>query len=137
MATPELPNAGPSSWEIGIALATLVLSFVISAISGTWILARSRSKVVEKIDEVRLELERKINSKADSVLSNFGETISAAKQKMTDMELWNRDNFVSKQTFNVVMEQWRTWFTRFEDKIEKRFDRIDSKLDSNGQGGGK
>ena len=109
-----------------------MVNFIGAVVGGTWVLARSRAKVVEKIDAARLELEQKIHIETDQTTHNFGETVNAIRQKMNDMELWNRDNFVSKSTFSTVMEQWRTWFVRFEDKMDKRLDRIDAKLDGKG-----
>ena len=126
-ATPDPQGFG--LWEVLIALGMLGVNFIGAIVGGTWVLARSRAKVVEKIDAARLELEQKINVETDHVTHDFGETVSAIRQKMNDMELWNRDNFVNKSTFNSVMDQWRSWFVRFEDKMDKRLDRIDAKLD--------
>lgn len=114
-----------------MALATLVLSFVVSAISGTWILGKSRAKLTEKIDEVRLELERKIDQETDIAVHDFGETVSAIRAKINEMELWNRDTFVTKATFNLVAAQNRDFWQRFEDKLDRRLDRIELKLDKN------
>lgn len=127
--TPDPQATGFPIWEGGVALATLVLSFIMSAISGTWILGKSRTKLTEKIDEIRLELERKIDQETDIAVHDFGETVSAIRQKMTDMELWNRDTFVTKATFNLVAAQNRDFWQRFEDKMDKRLDRIEEKLD--------
>jgi hypothetical protein len=129
--SPDPQSSGFPLWEVGVALATLILSFVMSAISGTWILGKSRSKLSEKIDEARLDLERKIDQEIDTVNRNFGETVTAAKTKMTEMELWGRDNYVNKATFNVVMAQLRSDSERLEDKIDRRFDRLEAKLDDN------
>ena len=127
--TPDPQASWFPFWEAGVALATLVLSFVISAISGTWILGKSREKLSEKIDEAKLELERKIHDETDNSVHDFGETVSAIRTKMNEMELWNRDNFVNKATFNVVLAQLRSDAERLEDKIDRRFDRIEAKLD--------
>ena len=129
MAAPDPQSTGFPIWEGGVALATLVLSFVMSAISGTWILGKSRNKLTEKIDEARLELERKIDHETDQAVHDFGETVSAIRAKINEMELWNRDNFVNKTTFNVVLTQLRSDSERLEDKIDARFDRLEAKLD--------
>lgn len=129
--TPDPQTTGFPIWEGGVALATLVLSFVVSAISGTWILGKSRAKLTEKIDEVRLELERKIDQETDIAVHDFGETVSAIRAKINEMELWNRDTFVTKATFNLVAAQNRDFWQRFEDKLDRRLDRIELKLDKN------
>ena len=124
-----------SSWfpvlEIGIALATLVSSFFISAIKGTRTLSKAEVLLNDKIAEARLECLHKVATEIDTVNRNFGETVTAAKTKMTEMELWGRDNYVNKATFNVVMAQLRSDSERLEDKIDRRFDRLEAKLDDN------
>jgi len=117
-------------WEVVLAAVTVIVSLWGSSIRGTRALDRDREKLNEKIDQAKLELERKIHDEADTATHDFGETVTAIRAKMTEMEIWNRDNFVSKTTFNAIMERWQAWFTRFEDKVDRRFDHIDAKLNS-------
>ena len=121
-APPDPQLTSFSVWELAFAAGTLVLSFVVSVVSGTWIIGN-------KINEATQALDRKITGEIDVTTQRFGETVAAARQKMTDMELWNRDTFVSKGTFNLVISQIRESWQRFEDNIGKRLDRIEDKID--------
>jgi hypothetical protein len=128
------PDAGPSLWEVLIAFAMLIINLAGALIGGTWVLARSRGKVNEKIDQVGADLERRVDGEIDQMTQRFGETVTALREKIRETELWNRDNFVSKSTFSAVIKEMSDNWRRFEDKLDKRLDRIDAKLD-NGQHG--
>lgn len=123
-------DQGMTLWEVLIASGMLMVNFIGAIVGGTWALARDRAKLIAKMDEDKAALERQINDKTNEAMHNFGETVSAIRAKITEMELWNRDNFVSKGTFQTVVEQIRQSWQRFEDKIDKRLDRIDAKLDN-------
>lgn len=135
MAAPSPDETGIGAWQALIAFGMLMINFAGAIVGGTWVLGRSREKLVEKIDTAKAELDRRLTDETNQTLNRFGETVSAMRQKMTEMELWNRDNFVNKVTFQVVIQQFRDSWQRLEDKIDKRFDRIDEKLE--GGGGGK
>ena len=130
MTAPPDPQAtGFPLWEGAVAFAALILSVIVSAVTGTWNLGKSRNETDEKIAEIRLELERQIDVETDQAVHDFGETVSAIRAKINEMELWNRDNFVNKATFNTVFAQVRADTERLEDKIDARFDRLEAKLD--------
>jgi hypothetical protein len=104
-------------WEALIALGSFLINVGGVLIGGTWALSTSRQKVADKIDAAALELERKINME-----------MGVMKNKTSEMELWNRDNFVSKTTFSLAWTELRDSMRRFEDKLDKRLDSIDAKL---------
>ena len=128
-APPEPSPTGFPAWEVAVDLAALVVSLVTSLIVGTWTLAKGQGRGDKKLAETKLDLERKIDAETDNTVHDFGETVAAIRQKMTDMELWNRDTFVTKSTFDVVMQQLRSDAERLEDKIDNRFDRLEAKLE--------
>ena len=78
----------------------------------------------KQIENAKLELEKRISVEADAAVSHFGEAMSAIRQKISEMELWNRDNFVNQRTFEAIVSDIR----RLEDKIDRRFDAVDRKL---------
>jgi hypothetical protein len=117
--------------NLSLPLACSYWGYWVLLLGGTWTLARSRGKLIEKIDEAKLELDRRINAETDTAFKQFGETVAALRQKMNEMELWNRDNFVSKGTFTAVMGEIKENQRRLEEKIDRRFDKIDEKLDRN------
>ena len=78
----------------------------------------------KQIDALKLELAERIGVETDAAVNKFGEAMSAIRQKISDMELWNRDNFVNQRTFEAIVSDLR----RLEDKIDRRFDAVDRKL---------
>jgi len=64
--TSDPHGMGISLWQVIIAGGMFILGMLGSAIGGTWTLARSREKLNEKIDEAKLELERRINAETDT-----------------------------------------------------------------------
>ena len=128
------------SWLIIITGCGLLVNLLGAVIGGTWILSKTNEKLLNKINE-RISLERKeidfhlsqIQAEAENGLEEtrkwFGENMAAIREKITQTELWNRDNFVNKNTFSVVMKDFKDFFTRFEDKLDLRFNRLESKID--------
>ncbi len=142
------------AWLIAIGVGALFVNLIGAVIGGTWVLSKSNEKLLEKIDtkiknerisidavlastENEAKDERKeidthlINIGVDIENSRkwFGEGMAAIREKITQTELWNRDNFVSKSTFGNVIKDLKDFFTRFEDKLDLRFNRLESKID--------
>lgn len=126
-------------WPIAIGVGTLILNFLTAIIGGTWALSRSKNGLMIKFEEklaarhieLKTELEtldHRFGSDLDLVERRVGETISAIRQKVTEVELWNRDNLVNKDTLLEIKETLR----RFEDRLDKRLDRIEKELNGNG-----
>lgn len=138
----------PDVWQItdekiSIAVASIavLLSFIVSIVGATWALSRSGNKLYEKVnlkleadkDELatRLnEIDAKFSVDIKSAERNFGETVSAIRQKVSDVELWGRDNYVTKNTFNMVISEIKDSWLRLEEKIDRRFDKLDNKIDT-------
>ncbi len=60
--------------------------------------------------------------RSESIRHEFGETSAAIRQKVHDVETWNRDTFVRKESFELVVG-------RIEKSIERLGDRFEEKLD--------
>jgi Tfp pilus assembly protein PilX len=126
------------AWAIFVALAAMVVNLIVAIGGGIWALAHSRNSTDEKIATKEkavgvdlADLERRMRDEISDSSRTFGETVAAIRQKVTETELWNRDNFVSKTTFqNVVSDMKRSW-ERFEDKLNTQLEQINKKLDRN------
>lgn len=124
------------SWAIIIACCSMLINLIVAIVTGVWTWGRTTNATDEKIavkDKAAAaeltELERRMKIDVDCATKNFGETVTAIRQKVTETELWNRDNFVSKNTFQTVIQNMERFLERFEDKLNERLDRIDKKLD--------
>lgn len=67
-------------------------------------------------------LEREARERGDTYRNEFGETCSAIRQKIHDVEVFSRDHFVSKDSFEAVID-------RFERTVEKMTDRLETKFE--------
>jgi hypothetical protein len=130
-----------SSWAMFIAICSVCVNAVGLIITGAWTLARTRNATDEKVAERRgaaaidmVALERRLEASIDNSTRQFGETVTAIRAKVTETELWNRDNFVSKETFQTVIGEMKNSWERFEDNLNARFNTLDEKLDRRNKG---
>src|SRR5574337_13766 len=114
-----MEEIGMTAEQILLAAGMFIINLLAAAVGGTWALSRVVRQLSEKIDQAKLELDRRIDAEIDGSVGKFGETVTAIRQKMTDMELWNRDNFVTKRTFEIIIAEMRETWRRCEDKIDK------------------
>ena len=67
-------------------------------------------------------LEHEARERGDTYRNEFGETCAAIRQKIHDVEVFFRDHFVSKDSFEAVVG-------RFERTLEKMTERLETKFD--------
>ena len=82
------------------------------------------------LDEKFEALEREIREDMDTNRHQNGETIAAIRSKVNEVELFVRDNFVRKDTFNVVMLRLESDVKGIGDRIETRLLRMEAKIDT-------
>ena len=119
-----------NSWMLVIGLGSLLLNFAVTIGGGVWALGRNNDKIVEKFDQKIMEMERRFEDAVDRTTHDFGESISAIRQHVNSVELWNRDNFVNKNTFQLIVTEIKESGIRLENKIDDRFKEINVKLDA-------
>lgn len=150
MATVAPPTgSGDQGWlSLGISAAEFIVMACSQFIIGLWTLHLGRKKTLEKLDEkiqkrsaeVESRIETLQNVVADNKLTsysevetlgrNFGEVVTALKEKMSiDMD-FVRDHFVRETVFTRVIDEMKENWRRFEDKTAGRFDSIQSDINS-------
>lgn len=92
------------------------------AIRVTWSLSRIEKSLRDDMRKDVSRLEREAVVRGESYRQEFGETAAAIRQKIHDVEVFSRDHFVSKDTFETVIN-------RFERTVEKMTDRLEMKFD--------
>lgn len=105
-------------WMLIIAVLAFFGNIAIALVGGTWIIGKTYAKLIKETD-----------SKLDQIQIRFGESLSAIRNKMVDMEIWNRDHLVGKDTFYLVIGEIKDIFKRIEDKLDRRMDRLEGKID--------
>lgn len=128
-------DAGFGLWEVIIGLGMLILNLVGSAIGCTWAIGNVRQSsndriglLNSKIDQVKFDMERRISEESDSARHDVGETVRGVREKQNEIELWARDNLVSKQTFLLFATEFQGRFDRFEARQEKRDEKFEKQL---------
>jgi hypothetical protein len=101
---------------------TAALSAVGLAIRVTWLLSRIEKSMRDDMRKDVSRLEREAVVRGEGYRQDFGETAAAIRQKIHDVEVFSRDHFVSKDTFETVIG-------RFERTVEKMTDRLEMKFD--------
>lgn len=116
-------------YGIYVGLASLALAFIAHVVRATWRLSRietdNREYTDAQFDNVQrdvFKLERAGMDRAETLRHEFGETASALRTKIHEVETWNRDTFVRKESFEMVVN-------RIEKSMEKLGDRFEEKLD--------
>jgi hypothetical protein len=112
-----------------IAGGGLFLSVITVAVKSTRALSKAETEIradmdaqVDNLQRDVSRLEREAMVRGDTYRQEFGETASAIRQKLHDVEVFTRDHFVSKDSFELVVG-------RLEKSIEKLGDKIEDKLD--------
>jgi hypothetical protein len=107
---------------------TITLVVLLVTFSGglVWQLSRVEKSLGDKINEAKDEVERR----QDTHLREFGETVSAIRSKINEVELFAANNYVKRDGFYKVQEQIGSEIRSLGDKIEARFVRLETKIDT-------
>lgn len=109
-----------------VAIGSLCLNVGIAVVGATWGISKIKDAVRDAIEKHR----EKYDNDLDNIGRSFDEGLAAIRQKMHDLETWIRDEFVRKQSFdNSATRMERTIAAEF-DKLEKRLDRMEAKIDN-------
>ncbi len=101
-----------------VAVAGFLLQFFIILGTGIWKLSQVRSDLLAAIDASGREIDERIDAQA----RQFGETALALRQKITDVELYVRDNYVRRESFYSNIQE-------LAKRIETRIDRLETKIE--------
>lgn len=84
-----------------------------------------KTAVDHELDKVRDQM----TARADTIRREFGETIAAMQSKIFEFEKWTRDTFVRRDSFLTVTDEIKTALTDRSTSVDKRFDRLEDKID--------
>jgi hypothetical protein len=114
---------------IDIAVGTLCLALLAYAVKLTWAVSRIEKEQREYTDAQVDNLQRDLTEmtagsvqRADSLRHEAGEMGAALRTKIHEVEVFSRDTFVRKDSFELVIG-------RLEKSMEKLGDRVEEKLE--------
>jgi hypothetical protein len=133
--TAENKKGAPVMWDHVNTIVT-VAAFVLTAVGMMQAAAWKLSKVVidlkGAISAVKLEIESKaaeverhhaqkiaeVIERSNAVVHDFGETISALRLKIHEVEMWSRDNFVRRDGFYKVRDDLKADIREMGDELK-------------------
>jgi uncharacterized membrane protein YheB (UPF0754 family) len=119
--------------EYGIygTIAAVAVGVIVHMIRATWALSRVEKDISDyfdaKIDNIQRDIqkiERAGMDRAEALRHEFGETGAALRTKIHEVETWNRDTFVRKESFEMVVNRIEKSMEKAVDKIEKRIENM-------------
>lgn len=92
------------------------------------------AKAVERLKDDMIKLEKaaedQILDRAHEIENRFGENITAIRQKVHEMEIWNRDNFINRAMFTEVTAGIKTDIKELRIDANQRWNSIEDKLET-------
>lgn len=115
-----MEHVGPA-----LTIAGFVLNLIVIAVGGTWKLSQLEVSLRASIEKSRKE----IDDRLDAQSREFGETVSALRQKIHEVEMWSRDTFMRRDGFYKVKEDLTTEIKGIRDELKSDLRRMEDKLD--------
>jgi flagellar motor protein MotB len=122
------------------AISTLCLAVIGYSIKLTWQASRIEKEqqlyTDAQTDNLRRDLtkaERSGIAQLDTLRREAGEMGAALRTKMHEMETWNRDTFVRKESFELVIGRIEKSFEKMTDKLEEKFEKMVERIERSGK----
>lgn len=137
-----------------IAAIGLLINLGMIIAGAVWAVARISDNVKEEISDLTLQItkdraqdraeleeaartkaeavERKLELALDGVMRGGGDGLAAMRQKIHDVEMYIRDQFLRKESAREMITEVKDAVKGFRDAVEGRLIRMENKLDKNG-----
>jgi hypothetical protein len=109
------------------ALGTLGVNFIAAIIGLTWGVGRVRDQVK---DNLSAEIDELVTAIAEAELRmerRSGEVGNALREKVREVELFVRDNYVREKDFDAMLKMFDARFDRLQDGLEKLSAKMDQR----------
>lgn len=127
--------------QLWIVAAGFALNLIVFLIAGTRQVSRAETALYADITRHRSELEARITTtrkelddRRDMDLRVLSETMQAIRQKLSEMELWNRDNFARRDSVHTLGGRIETRLEALDQKFSEAFERLNEKIDERTRG---
>ena len=112
-----------------IAAIALSLNLVQRLFGGGWNLSKSLNAVEHRLQASIEASKKEIEQRQDTAAHDFGETVSALKEHVRQVEFHLRDNYIRKDDFIVHMKSHDDLLRMNFANITSRLERIEKTLD--------
>ena len=110
-------------------VGTIIVTALVTAATGAWKARGIQASLDKRIDDEVANLRSETLQRQDEGMRQIGEGLSALRQKATDMELWNRDNFVRRNEFQNAVDGFTRSIDSLRADIKGEYARLNDKLD--------
>lgn len=110
---------------LGVGAVVIFLQTIGLIAAGVWMLGKTRDEIIEQVTDHKLETQEKVNR----TVRDLDETFRAIRQKINEVELYIRDNYVQEKSFSAIVNQVMSDMKGIGERIENRLLRMENKLD--------
>lgn len=118
----------PAMVMVALGALGFVVNVIVLLVGGTWKLSRVEKAIKEDISKHQ----QYTDSEFAKVRREFGETVAAVRQKLHEVELWSRDHFVLRPSFDLALAGVTKAIENMDEKIELRLARMETKIERTG-----
>jgi hypothetical protein len=108
-----------------IALISLAFNVLVAAVGLTWGVGKIRDAVRDEIEDY----EDKNDERIDTLRVNVGEMGAALRTKISEVELFTRDTFVRRDSFNKILDSFAAMLRSEVTRLDSRLNRMENKID--------
>lgn len=112
-----------------IPLISVALNILVALVGLTWGIGRLRDAVQQEVRHEIDTLRNRIDDELDNLGRSFGETISAIREKINQVEIAAYKDFVRNESFREIVNRISSEIANYRVAIEGRLDRQEAKID--------
>ena len=113
-----------------ISAGSLVFLIGKEVLGGSWKLSSKLAEMEKGLRQAINDSKEEIEERQERQGRDFGETVSALKEKVREVELYVRDTYIEKDDFLVQMQHHNLMMTNNFANVTARLDRMEKKLDT-------
>jgi methyl-accepting chemotaxis protein len=109
-----------------VAILAFLLQLILIAIGGTRALAKMEAAILAQLNAHQKDTDDEFGK----VRNEFGETGKALREKINQVELFLRDNYVRRDSFYKVNDDTQASIKTLGDDLKSWLERLETKIDS-------
>lgn len=112
-----------------VSSAALVVTILLQVWGGSWKLAGKLSDMESGLRKAIKESRDEVEERQDRATHDFGETVSAIREKVREVELYVRDKYIEKNDFILQMQRHNELIQLNFANLAARLERMEKKMD--------
>jgi hypothetical protein len=117
-------------WALMIAAGSLELVILTSAVTVVWKLTRTEIGLRREHDKAIAEINKTTAEKEMQIRTEHGKEITLLSSKIYQVEIWCRDEFVRKGSFDVVVGRLEKSMELLGAKVENAVDKLATRIEN-------